>query len=62
MAKAETSHTESFESLANIGPTTARWLRDVEVETPDALARIGSAEAYRRLQLGFPRSGALDGP
>jgi DNA transformation protein len=43
-----------LEHLLNIGPHTARWLRDAGIPDPDALARIGSIEAWRRLRTAHP--------
>lgn len=40
--------------MLNIGPHTARLLRAIGIPDPDALARIGSIEAWRRLRAAFP--------
>lgn len=43
-----------LEDLLNIGPRTAGWLRDAGIESPDALARMGAVEAWRRLRQTAP--------
>jgi TfoX/Sxy family transcriptional regulator of competence genes len=35
-----------LEHLPNLGPTSARWLRDVGIETYDDLERLGSVQAF----------------
>ena len=32
--------------LPNLGPTSAGWLRDVGIETYEALERLGSVQAF----------------
>ena len=41
--------------LPNLGPVTAGRLREVGVETPQALRHLGAVDAYRRLKFAFPR-------
>jgi len=45
--------------LKNIGPASARQLRDVGIETAAELRRIGAPDAYRRLKHAFPRHVSL---
>jgi DNA transformation protein len=40
--------------LKNIGPTIEKRLRDVGIETAEQLARIGPAEAWRRISEANP--------
>jgi DNA transformation protein len=40
-----------IESLPNLGPTTATWLRAAGVPTIETLRRIGPLEAYQRCAL-----------
>ena len=35
--------------LLNLGPTSAGWLRDVGIESRDDLERLGSVEAFLRV-------------
>jgi DNA transformation protein len=35
--------------LSNLGPTSAGWLRDVGIETYDDLERLGSVQAFLRV-------------
>ena len=35
-----------LERLLNLGPTSAAWLREAGVATPEDLARLGSVEAF----------------
>ena len=41
--------------LKNIGPASARQLREVGIEDAAALRRLGALDAYRRLKHAFPR-------
>lgn len=45
--------------LKNIGPATARQLREVGIEDAAALRRRGALDAYRRLKHAFPREVSL---
>lgn len=45
--------------LKNLGPASVRQLREVGIETPDALRAIGAVAAYRRLKHAFPRQVSL---
>jgi hypothetical protein len=38
-----------IESLRNLGPASAAWLRDAGVETVEDLVRFGPVVAYRRV-------------
>lgn len=40
--------------LRNIGPTSARWLAEVGIDTPEELRRVGAAEAYRMIKAWRP--------
>ena len=40
--------------MRNIGPTSARWLAEVGIDTPDELRRVGAAEAYRMVKAWRP--------
>lgn len=40
--------------LRNIGPTSARWLTEVGIDTPQQLRRVGAAEAYRMIKAWRP--------
>lgn len=41
---------KSISQMRNLGPKTERMLAEIGVDTPAALRRIGSVEAYRRLK------------
>ena len=45
---------EKLESLANIGREVAARLREVRISTPEALRRLGSAEAAARMAQARP--------
>lgn len=45
--------------LKNIGPASARQLREVGIDSAAALRRIGAVDAYRRLKHAFPREVTL---
>lgn len=40
--------------LRNIGPTTAAWLADVGIDSPEDLRRLGAVEAYRMVKAWRP--------
>jgi len=40
--------------MRNIGPTTAAWLAEVGIDTPERLRRLGAVEAYRRVKAWRP--------
>jgi len=42
-------------SLRNLGPATDRWLREIGVQSAEALRELGSVEAWRRLRFRFGR-------
>ncbi len=50
----------SLRSLKGIGPKTAVWLEAVGITTAEALAELGSVEAYRRLKASRPRDVTLN--
>ncbi|HYE95154.1 MAG TPA: TfoX/Sxy family protein [Rubricoccaceae bacterium] len=55
-----TPATDPLAGLKNLGPTSAEMLREVGIETPDALREAGAVLAYKLLQLRFgPRVNAL---
>jgi hypothetical protein len=45
--------------LKNLGPVSARQLREVGIEDAAALRRLGALDAYRRLKHAFPREVSL---
>lgn len=45
--------------LKNIGPASARQLREIGIEDAAALRRLGALAAYRRLKHAFPREVSL---
>lgn len=40
--------------LRNIGPTTAAWLAEVGIDTPERLRRLGPVEAYKMVKAWRP--------
>lgn len=46
-------------ALRNIGPTSAGWLAEAGIETPEALARVGPVFAYKLVRLRHPEANAL---
>ena len=48
-----------LQSLRNIGPVSARQLREVGIGSPRTLRHLGSLAAYRRLKHAFPREVTL---
>lgn len=60
----------TLESLPNLGPASAAWLRDAGIPDPAALAAVGAVEAFRRVRgrghrpsrnLLFALAGAIEG-
>ena len=49
-----------LEHLRNIGPKSARLLREVGIDSPEDLGEIGAVAAYRRLKFFNPRSVSLN--
>lgn len=47
--------TDELARLKNIGPASARKLREVGIGSPAALRSLGALAAYRRLRHAFPR-------
>ncbi len=45
-----------IESALNIGPTTAKKLGAIGVESKEKLIRLGAVECYRDLENTFPRA------
>jgi hypothetical protein len=45
--------------LKNIGPVSARQLREVGLESAAALRKLGALAAYRRLKHAFPQEVSL---
>ncbi|MEZ5832485.1 MAG: TfoX/Sxy family protein [Dongiaceae bacterium] len=52
--------TGDLQSLKNIGPASARQLRDVGIESEADLRDLGALAAYRRLKHAFPREVSLN--
>lgn len=47
----------SLEDLENLGPASARWLREVDIATADELQRVGAVQAFARVRAaGLPAS------
>jgi len=46
--------------LKNIGPASARQLREIGIDDAAALRRLGALDAYRRLKHAFPREISLN--
>lgn len=40
--------------MRNIGPSSAQWLVEVGISSPDDLRRVGAAEAYRMVKAWRP--------
>lgn len=51
---------DDLTSLQNIGPVSARQLREVDIPDAKALRRLGALAAYRRLKHAFPRQVSLN--
>ncbi len=47
---------EPIESLRNLGPTSATWLRDIGVQTRADLERLGPVLVYRRIKQREPNT------
>lgn len=47
---------ENLESLLNLGPQSARWLRQAGFRTVDDLRRLGPAAVYRIVKRSQPRA------
>ena len=45
-----------IESLRNLGPTSAKWLRNTGIATIDDLARLGAVAAYRLVKRREPKA------
>lgn len=41
---------QALESLKNLGPASAAWLRDAGIHTPEQLALLGAVEAFLRVR------------
>jgi DNA transformation protein len=50
---------DDLTSLKNIGPASARQLREVDIADAAALRKLGAVAAYRRLKHAFPRQVGL---
>ena len=50
---------DDLTTLKNIGPASARQLRDVGIETAAELRKVGARDAYLRLKHAFPREVTL---
>lgn len=50
---------DDLTALKNIGPASARQLRDVGIDHGAALRKVGALDAYRRLKHAFPRHVSL---
>ena len=46
---------DDLTALKNIGPASARQLREVGIDSAAALRKLGALDAYRRLKHAFPR-------
>ena len=42
-----------IEDMRNLGPATAGWLAEVDIENEDELRKIGAVDAYRCLKFRF---------
>lgn len=51
--------TADLTDLKNIGPASARLLREIGVARPATLRRLGAVAVYRRLKHAFPRQVSL---
>ncbi len=51
---------DDLTTLQNIGPVSARQLRDVDIADAAALRALGALAAYRRLKHAFPRQVSLN--
>ena len=52
--------TIQIEELRNIGPKTAKWLRNINISTLDELEEAGALNTFRRLKARFPRKVTLN--
>jgi DNA transformation protein len=52
--------TIQIENLCNIGPKTAKWLRDIDMQTIDQLEAAGALNAYRRIKAQLPHKVSLN--
>lgn len=50
---------DDLTALKNIGPASARQLREVGIADAAALRKLGAVAAYRRLKHAFPRQVSL---
>lgn len=50
---------QDLTKLKNIGPASARQLREVDIPDAAALRKLGALAAYRRLKHAFPRQVTL---
>jgi DNA transformation protein len=50
----------TLENAPNIGPTTARRLADVGIDSLDDVRRVGAVAAYVRLKRAYPRETSLN--
>ncbi|MCA9105974.1 MAG: TfoX/Sxy family protein [Planctomycetales bacterium] len=46
----------AIEGLANLGPTSALWLRQAGIESIEQLTRLGAVAAYRLVRERQPRA------
>ncbi len=51
---------DDLTTLQNIGPVSARQLREVDIPDAAALRALGAVAAYRRLKHAFPRQASLN--
>ena len=51
---------DDLTTLQNIGPASARQLREVDITDAATLRALGAVAAYRRLKHAFPRQVSLN--
>lgn len=49
----------NLQEMLNLGPVTARRLQAVSMDTPADLERVGSVEAFHRVEQEFPHETTL---
>ena len=45
--------TRKIKDMRNLGPATARWLAEVDIENEDELREVGAIGAFHRLKFSF---------
>ena len=46
--------------MRNIGPTSRRWLAEIDIRTLEDLRQVGAVAAYRFIKARYPKQASLN--